>query len=147
MFEKENLLIHAWNEKFPYLECSAELLASLAGKPVVIYVAGVRQEIGVCRKARHGAGGLTVDLVLSTTEKLGFNKSEDGVITFKEIYMDYPHAVFKPPILGPKIDPLDDCGASTAPETLGDLELEPDELKPEIEKEDIVGADEEISEP
>uniref|UniRef100_A0A6M3M9A3 Uncharacterized protein n=1 Tax=viral metagenome TaxID=1070528 RepID=A0A6M3M9A3_9ZZZZ len=142
MFEKENLLIHIWNGKFGYSECSAELLASLAGKPVVIYVAGVRQEIGVCRKARYGAAGLTVDLVLSTTEKLGFSKSEEGVITFKEIYMDYPHAIFKPPILGPKIDPLDDCEASATPEIL----LEPDEIKPEIEK-DIGGPDEEISEP
>jgi len=139
MFEKQNIIIHTWNEVLSYEKCSEELIRTLEGKPVIIYVAGVKQKIGTVRKARYGASGITVDLVLATDEVLSFNKKEDGTVIFKEIYMNYPDAVLK----APKIvfdmageQPLD-CGASTAPDILRESE----------ESKNIGGPDEEITEP
>ena len=93
MFEKKAIMIFKWNEILGYDECTEALLKSLEGKPVVIYVAGAKQKLGIARNPKHSPDGIFVDLVLGTTEKLALTMDLDGSVTFKEIYMDYPKAV------------------------------------------------------
>jgi len=93
MYEKNNVLLFKWKDHgVPEDNLMRQALTDgLVGKPVVIYVGGLRQVIGVVRLTRLGRDGIFGDLVLETEETVKSLVDEVGkVYGFKEVNVTYP---------------------------------------------------------
>lgn len=98
MFEKYDVLIAKWSVLDVPKGKRDDLVKDIIGKPVVIYVAGVRQPIGIVRAARVGRDGIFGDLVLAINEQATpIMDHKLGVIGFKEITVKYTTEPVKKP--------------------------------------------------
>lgn len=112
MYEKNNVLVFDWAKyNIPWDETlRTKLVQLLVGKPIVIYVAGIRQAIGVVRQTRLGREGVFADLVLETEEIAVPIFDEQGKVkNFGEIKIEH---------YGPKLPSADESKLKIVEEKL-----------------------------